>query len=90
METKELKTAQVYTDYNGKTRNVNYESTEELMSAIWDLLCEDGNVMDDDTMVTLPDGRRFRWLIVMAHYCFTKGRMTEQEAFEIMMEESVK
>ncbi len=85
--------AKVYDAYSGTTTDVNYSSHSDLMEQIWDYLWEtyDANVLGDDIKVTLPyENIEFQWLGVYAHYCFAKGRISEEEAFDIMCAESNK
>ncbi|MDL2262974.1 hypothetical protein LJC11_05695 [Bacteroidales bacterium OttesenSCG-928-I21] len=87
-----MKTAQVFIDYDGVIHHFDYTSDAEVINTVWELLRENYTEpgADEDVFVTLPDGRRFTWLPAIAHYCFAKGRITQQEAFEMMLNEEKK
>jgi len=89
-------TAHVFADLDGATAEIQYNSIEELMSAIFDFSQLESTIefddqtirplkFQDDIQVTLPDGRKFLWNATVAHYCFGKGRITENMAFDMML-----
>ena len=81
----ETKTAKVFTDHNGVTCSIDYASIEELMTAICCYLMDECEGIDDDVLITLPDGSSFVWQPTLAHYCFAHGCITEQQTFEMML-----
>ncbi|MDR0830034.1 MAG: hypothetical protein LBN95_07990 [Prevotellaceae bacterium] len=71
------KVAKVFTDFDGESREFTHTSQEVLCQEIWDYLIDNPDCMNDDVLVTLSSGLTYRWNHTLAHYCFDKGRMTE-------------
>ena len=93
METKKFQTAKVFHDYDGVTHTVEYEDVDGLINCIFILLMEEYNGIedahDDNVRVDLPDGRSFYWNETVANY-YIKSRITAEQAFEEMMNQSEK
>lgn len=52
------------------------QSLEDICEKIWlTLIGQSRDDFDKDTILTLPDGRSFRWSDDYAHYTFAKSRM---------------
>ena len=82
-------TAKVFNDFDGFKHSIQYNTVDELMNSVYDLLHQkyEGNYSSQDNVrVSLPDGKEFNWLSVFSHYCFAKGRISEGQAFELMIE----
>jgi hypothetical protein len=66
-----------------------YYSKTELFRRIFDYFCDYPLQADDEIRITLANGLQFFWNFTLAHYCFAKGRMTEDE-FILSTIESIK
>lgn len=65
---------------------IEYDTLESLSSSIFDLTCEDGYVLDN-TVVTLPNGKSYKWIEVYAHYCFAHDRISASEFVKLQFSE---
>ncbi len=83
-------TVQMVIDGKESKHSVKYISLERLSQSVFDLVlgkhCEPDNII-----LTLADGRSYRWCYDMAHYCFAKGRVSVEDfvKFQFVEEERV-
>ncbi len=86
----EDRTARVYDFRSDLITDFFYSSHQELMTTIFNFLLEKNNsdIDDEDLVIELKEENIcFQWLGVYAHYCFAKGSISEDYAFEIMAKE---
>lgn len=83
-------TVQMVIDGKESKHSVKYISLERLSKSVFDLVlgkhCEPDNII-----LTLADGRSYRWCYDMAHYCFAKQRVSVEDfvKFQFVEEERV-
>lgn len=81
-------TVQMVIDGKESKHSVKYISLERLSQSVFDLVqgkhCEPDNII-----LTLADGRSYRWCYNMAHYCFAKSRLSVEEFVKIQFVEEV-
>lgn len=79
--------ATIFTDIDGQTNSVDYNSIKELMININEYLtqCYEDSMYDDDILIN-ANGVKFWWSVTAAHYCFAKGRINEVQAFRQMIQ----
>lgn len=83
-------TVQMVIDGKESKHSVKYISLERLSQSVFDLVqgkhCEPDNII-----LTLADGRSYRWCYDMAHYCFAKQRVSVEDfvKFQFVEEERV-
>lgn len=79
---KEIAVVYYTTTVESKSVNVPYENLRELSQAIWSIIGQSKRYVLDKTTVTLPNGESYRWDECAAHYCFAKGRISEEQFVE--------
>ncbi len=81
-------TVQMVIDGKESKHSVKYISLERLSRSVFDLV--HGKHCDPDKIIlTLGDGRSYRWCYNMAHYCFAKSRLSVEEFVKIQFVEEV-
>ncbi len=89
----ETQTVTVFTNFDGIRKIIEYSSIEELMQKVNQYLtepCRYRKVLDVDYkngIEVTSTNLNFYWNCTVSHYCFTKGRIDEVEAFEMMNNE---
>ncbi len=82
------KKAVILNEHTGAVRITSYQTHKELMCEVWDLLYDlfMGDVEDNQIKISLPEegNLSFYWNAVYADYCFGKGSISEERAFEFM------